>query len=71
MTNTKMLEQVIKESGLKKGYIATQLGVSRSGLINLINNRAEFRASQILTLTNLLNLTEAQRDAIFFACDGV
>lgn len=71
MTNTKMLEQIIKARGLKKGYIAEQLGVSRSGLINLINNRAEFRASQIQTLTSLLNLNEAQRNAIFFACDGV
>jgi plasmid maintenance system antidote protein VapI len=71
MTNTKLLEQIIKDRGLKKGYIAEKLGVSRSGLINLINNRAEFRASQIQTLANLLDLTDAQRDAIFFAGNGV
>lgn len=70
MTNTKLLEQVIKERGLKKGYIAERLGVSRSGLINLINNRADFRASQIQSLSELLNLTETQRNAIFFAVNG-
>ena len=71
MTDTKLLEQVIKERGLKKGYIAERLGVSRSGLINLIKGRTEFKASQIQTLSDLLNLTEAQKNAIFFAlCDG-
>lgn len=70
MTNTKMLERVIKEKGLKKGYIAERLGLSRGGLINLINNRSEFRVSQIQTLCEILNLTEDQRNAIFFAVDG-
>lgn len=71
MTNTKLLEAAIERSGLKKGKIAERLGVSRGGLINLINNRAEFRASQIQVLCDLLGLTTAQRDAIFFAVDGV
>ena len=71
MTNTKMLEKAIQDCGLKKRFIAEKLGVSRSGLVNLINNRAEFRAKQILTLCNLLHLTEAQRDQIFFADKGV
>lgn len=70
MTNTKLLEEAIDRSGLKKGKIAERLGISRAGLINLINNRAEFRASQIMTLCDLLSLTTAQRDAIFFAVDG-
>lgn len=70
MTNTKLLEDAIERSGLKKGYIAERLGVSRASLINLINGSAEFRASQILVLCKLLNLTNEQRDAIFFAEDG-
>lgn len=71
MTNTKLLEDAIDRSGLKKGKIAERLGISRAGLINLINNRAEFRASQIMALCDLLSLTTAQRDAIFFAVGGV
>ncbi len=70
MTNTKLLEQIIKDSGLKKGYIAERLGVSRAGLLNLINNRAEFKVSQIRVLCNLLNLTDTQRNVIFFAANG-
>lgn len=70
MTNTKLLEDAIDRSGLKKGKIAERLGISRAGLINLINNRAEFRASQIMVLCDLLSLTTDQRDAIFFAVSG-
>lgn len=67
MTDTQALNDAINASGLKRGYIANALGVSHAGLINMINNRAEFRASHIFKLTALLRLTPAQRDAIFFA----
>lgn len=70
MTNTKLLEQAIERSGLKKGKIAEVLGVSRASLINLINNRSEFKASQITAFSNLLGLTAEERDAIFFAVNG-
>ena len=70
MTNTKLLEDAIERSGLKKGYIAERLGVSRGGLTNLCNNRAEFKASQIQVLCDLLKLTDEQRNAIFFAVSG-
>lgn len=70
MTNTKLLEDAIKRSGLKKGYIAERLGISHGGLINLCNNRAEFKASQIQVLCDLLKLTDAERNAIFFAVSG-
>ena len=70
MTNTKMLEDAIARSGLKKGFIAKRLGVSRAGLANLIHNRAEFRASQMNIMEELLKLTPKEKDAIFFAKDG-
>lgn len=71
MTDTNLLEQAIKSRGLKKYYIAKKLGVTRVSLTNLINNRAEFKASQIQILSDLLELTEAQKSAIFFARNGV
>ena len=71
MTDTKLLEQAIDRSGLKKGKIAEHLGVSRAGLINLINDRAEFKVSQMLVISNLLGLTPEERDAIFFNLGGV
>lgn len=70
MTNTKLLEEAIEKSGLKKGKIAERLGISRAGLANLINGRAEFKVSQMLVLSDMLGLTDAKRDAIFFAPSG-
>lgn len=71
MTDTALLEQAIKDSGLKKSYIAQQVGLSRAGLCNCINNRSEFKASQINALCNLLSIDLAQRNRIFFAPKGV
>lgn len=70
MTNTKLLEAKIKQSGLKKCHIAARLGVSSAGLTNLIRGRAEFKASQIHVLADLLNLTAQEKEAIFFAVSG-
>lgn len=71
MTNTELLEQAIKKSGLKKGFIAEKLGLSRTGLSNCINNRAEFRVGHVNALCELLNIDENQRSTIFFARNGV
>lgn len=70
VTNRKLLEQVIQDSGLKKGHIAEHLGISRGGLSNLLSGRSEFRQSQMQKLCELLQLSEEQRTAIFFAVDG-
>lgn len=71
MVNTEKLEKAIQDSGLKMVYIANQLGLSRGGLRNCITKKAEFRASQIQKLADLLNLDREQRDAIFFDQTGV
>lgn len=71
MTDTAKLKQAIAESGLKMDYIAQQMGISRVSLYNYVNNRAEFRASHIETLSKLLKLDPEQRLAIFFAVGGV
>lgn len=67
MTNKKLLEKIIKESGYKKGYIAERAGLSRAGFCNCINNRAEFKASQINAICELLGIDQDMRDKIFFA----
>lgn len=69
-TSRELLEQAIKDSGLKKVYIAKQIGVSNAGLANLLRGRSEFRESQMQKLCQLLNLNEEQRTAIFFATNG-
>lgn len=68
MTNLKLLEEKIKASGLKKAYIADKIGVSASTFSALMNNRAEFKASQISAICKILDIQDnAEIRAIFFA----
>lgn len=67
MTNTRMLNDKIHQSGLKKQYIAEKIGVSRSTFYSQLKGEAEFKGSQIIALANLIGLTSAERNAIFFA----
>lgn len=68
MTNKEKLEQAIKAKGLKKAFLAEKIGLTRAGFCNCLNNRAEFRASQINILCDLLGITDlAEKEAIFFA----
>lgn len=68
MTNTKELLLEIDNSGLKKSWIADKLGLSYHGLQKKINNNNEFKASEIMTLCDILHITSAERrEEIFFA----
>lgn len=67
MTNTELLEQCIADAGLKKNYIAQELGLSPYGLSNKINNRNEFKTSEIEKLCDILHISDLRtRDKIFF-----
>lgn len=67
MTNTSLLEQYIEKSGYKKSFIAAQLGITAYGFTLKINNKSEFKASEITILCNLLKISARDREAIFFA----
>lgn len=63
--NTK-LDNVIYESGLKLEAIARKMEINRVSLWNKIQGRTEFKASEITSLSKILNLSAEQRDDIFF-----
>lgn len=68
MTNSLMLEKIIKESGIKKKALLQRLGFKAySTLRDKIWNRVEFTASEIKALCEILHLTSEQCDEIFFA----
>ena len=70
MTNLELLEDKIKKSGKKKTYLAMKIGLTYAGFRNCCTNKAEFKASQIQTLCEELNITSLkERHAIFFASD--
>ena len=62
-----MLYKVIENSGLKLTFIARALKLSREGFYKKLNNQTEFKASEIVKMQEILNLSNEQRDKIFFA----
>jgi len=66
LTNTDLLKEILSDSGYKLAYVANKLGITYQGFLNKINNESEFKASEIQTLKELLNLTNKERDKIFF-----
>ena len=66
MTNSALLREKISQSGLRMGYIADCMGISRASLYNKISNKREFKASEIMTLAKLLSLNRSQEKEIFF-----
>lgn len=68
MTNVKLLDKKIKDSGKKKKYLAEKLGVSREGFRNLCRGKSQFRTGQVQILCEELNVTDAEEKMeIFFA----
>ena len=53
-------------SGYKLEYIAKQCDLTYQGLLNKVNNKSEFKASEIQTLKDMLKLTEEESLNIFF-----
>lgn len=66
MTNTSLLRKKIDESGYKLRFIASKLGITYQGFLKKINNETEFKASEMQILKELLNLTDAEFEQIFF-----
>lgn len=67
MIDTVRLEAAIKRKGMKKKFVAEQLGISAYGFSRKLMGRNEFTASEIAVLSDVLGLTRAERDSIFFA----
>ena len=63
--NTPLLQQKIKDSGLKVGFIAKKLGRSRQALNDKIQGKTEFLPSEIRIICELLQLTDEERRLIF------
>lgn len=71
MTNTVLLEEAIRNSGLKKSYIAKRVGLTPAGFRNCVTNRAEFKTGQIKILCEVLGIESLEmKEAIFFADNG-
>jgi hypothetical protein len=66
VTDSEALSKAIENSGLKLTFIANKLELSREGFYKKLNNQTEFKASEIVKLQDILNLSNKERDKIFF-----
>lgn len=68
MVNTLLLVEKIKESGLKREYLASKLGITRQAFLNKVNRKTDFTAREIKILCKELNITKlTEKEEIFFA----
>lgn len=67
MTDTQLLTERIKASGLKLNFIAQKMGITRQSLSNKIYNRRLFNAAEIKALCDILSIASAkEKEKIFF-----
>lgn len=67
MTNTAKLKAKIIELGLLQENIAMQLGMTSATFNYKLNNKTEFKASEIKKLSTILHLNVDEVFDIFFA----
>ena len=65
MPAIKMLKDKITDSGMTVKAVAEKSGILRETLYNRLKGVGEFTASEIVSLSNVLNLSQTERDDIF------
>lgn len=67
MTNTVDLKELIRKKGLKMKYVAEYLGLSAYGFQLKVENKQEFKTSEVSALCELLEINSlTEKEKIFF-----
>ena len=69
MTDSVKLREYMQQSGFKLSFIASKIGISVQTLLNKIEGKTEFKASEIKKLCELLHIGLSGMQEIFFAMD--
>lgn len=68
MTNTELLKEKVERSGLRTGFIAEKLNISRAGWYRKLKGESPFTAEQIQIMCDILHITSLrEKEDIFFA----
>ena len=70
MINLSKLKEKIEKKGLKKKVVARELDLTPYGLSKKLEGTTEFKVSEVVKLSNLLDLTDDEKNAIFFTIKG-
>lgn len=66
MIELNMLRAKIQDSGMTLTAIAKKSGINRETLYNKLNGTSDFKASEIMGISETLRLSNSERDRIFF-----
>ena len=69
MKGMELLRKKIDQSGYKLTYVAERLALTYQGLKKKLDGDTEFKASEIAVLKDMLNLSDAEVQDIFFNDD--
>ena len=69
MTATQKFKDYMKERGYSVKTLAEQVGISHESLYQKIGNERAFKATEIMRISEILGMSTADRDEIFFATD--
>lgn len=69
MVDTDALKERINKSGMSVVSISKKTGILRETFYNRLKS-GDFKLSEMCALTKVLNLSQSERDAIFFAKDS-
>ena len=61
-----ILKSRIAKEGFSQEKMARKMGLTRNGLIKKLTGESEFWVDEVALLTELINLTREEEDAIFF-----
>ena len=68
MVDLQLLESYVVKSGLKKAYIAQELGVTREMLWRYLSGKSKLTTGVSSQLSKILGIeTAKEREAVFFA----
>jgi predicted transcriptional regulator len=65
MTNTSLLAELLDDSGMTKTFVANKMGCSRPRLYKILSG-ADCTVSEMISLSNILRLTNKQRKDVFY-----
>ena len=65
MVNVDLLDKAIAKSGLKRKYIAKEMGLTVATFNNKSKNRSSFKVQEIPKLCKILGISNKERDNIF------
>lgn len=66
MANVEKLNALINSKGIKKIWLADQLGITPQTLIYKLNGINDFKLQEVNTLCKILNIDEKEAKQIFF-----